>query len=142
MVENGKPTVTDVLMPERQVHGFTIRPWTWRETKQLGPVLHAMVKEAQKLGIDDKNLRERYKELAEPLAPFADEVVAKLVKQDVDYVNDKMPGGLVTLLFLHTIDMNLDYIKNLFGLSIPPIPLPGMSGWLGPSSSSSLEDTD
>lgn len=108
----------DVLFPEVQVAGYTVRPWTFGDTVALAPEFRGMIKviREEKIGFED--LEERFPEVVTLLLPFGSEIVRKTLKISNEEVG-KLGPDKALLVLLTIINQNLDYLKNSFGLGLP-----------------------
>jgi len=127
-----------ILFPDVEVEGYTIRPWTLAQAVALAPTLGALVEIAKESGVGEVLLG--FMDLLDPGQGGAKDAFAKAQKEVIGvlpelipkflphapkilYVSlgasmeevDKMDLGKATVLLLSIVSQNVDYLKNFFG---------------------------
>jgi hypothetical protein len=114
----------EILFPEIEVEGVTLRPCSFGQLANMGPVLQKVMVEAKNCGFTQKDFDndqeidlEKFANLLLVVAPLIPEIVAKttmLPKSEID--NWDLDKGVK--VFLAIMTQNMDKIKNSFGLRL------------------------
>jgi hypothetical protein len=109
------------LFPEIDIEGVKLRPWTFGQFVEMGPILHQIVMAARNTGMKPEELEDRIPELILITSPFIPEIVAKTTGLSQDEIKSWPPDkGIAVLLGIMT--QNTERLKNLFGLSRTLLP--------------------
>ena len=127
-----------ILFPDVEVEGYTIRPWTLAQAVALAPTLGALVEIAKESGVGEVLLGSM--DLLDPAQGGAKEAFAKAQKEVMGVLPGLIPKflphapkilsvslgtsaeevgkmglGKATVLLLSVVSQNVDYLKNFFG---------------------------
>lgn len=127
-----------ILFPDVEVEGYTIRPWTLAQAVALAPTLGALVEIAKESGVGEVLLG--FMDLLDPGQGGAKDAFAKAQKDVMGVLPGLIPKflphapkilsvslgaseeevsgmdlGKATVLLLSVVSQNVDYLKNFFG---------------------------
>jgi hypothetical protein len=127
-----------ILFPDVEVEGYTIRPWTLAQAVALAPTLGALVEISKESGVGEVLLG--FMDLLDPGQGGAKDAFAKAQKEVISVLPrlipkflphapkilsvslevsaeeiGKMDLGKATVLLLSVVSQNVDYLKNFFG---------------------------
>jgi hypothetical protein len=127
-----------ILFPDVEVEGYTIRPWTLAQAVALAPTLGALVDIAKASGVGEALLG--FMDLLDPAQGGAKDAFAKAQKEVIGVLpglipkllphapkilsvslgtsaeeTGKMDLGKATVLLLSIVSQNVDYLKNYYG---------------------------
>jgi hypothetical protein len=127
-----------ILFPDVEVEGYTIRPWTLAQAVALAPTLGALVEIAKASGVGEVLLG--FMDLLDPGQGGAKDDFAKAQKEVLSVLPGLIPKflphapkilsvsltvseeevgkmglGKATVLLLSVVSQNVDYLKNFFG---------------------------
>ncbi|MCK9597688.1 MAG: hypothetical protein M0R06_01530 [Sphaerochaeta sp.] len=113
-----------ILFPEIEVEGLILRPWSFGQLANMGPVLQKVMAEAKNCGFTPKDFDEgeeidleKFANLLLTVAPLVPEIVAKTTMLSRSEIDNWDPDKGVKV-FLAILTQNMDKIKNSFGLSL------------------------
>jgi len=116
MPESQEKSELEILFPEIEVDGFTIRPWDFGKVASMGPILARIFAEVKKAGITLKDIDSRMEEAVMLALPWAPDIVAKTLNLDVEEVRQWKELNKAFKIMLVIFNQNLEHIKNSFGL--------------------------
>ena len=122
MAEDEKDDM-EVLFPEREIHGYKIKPWTFGESVAIMPELLAVVSLAKKQGINLENLEERWDEVIRIALPVIPVIVQKTLKVPMPEIDAWPPDKGIDIV-MAIVDANKGYLKNFSGLKVPGLASP------------------
>ncbi len=110
-------------LAEEQVDGFTIKPWTIKQLILVMPILDALVQEFKTQGVTLDNLGELFesqgvgvlKDIIGTILPRLPEFLAITLRIDQAQA-EELDLGLGMQLAVKVLRMNVDHLKNAFGL--------------------------
>jgi len=110
-------------LAEEQVDGFTIKPWTIKQLLLVMPILDALVEKFKDQGVTLDNLGELFesqglgaiKDLIQTILPRLPEFLAITLRIDQEQA-EELDLGLGMQLAIKVLRMNVDHLKNAFGL--------------------------
>jgi len=110
-------------LAEEQVDGFTIKPWTIKQLLLVMPILDALVEKFKDQGVTLDNLGELFesqglgaiKDLIQTILPRLPEFLAITLRIDQEQA-EELDLGLGMKLAIKVLRMNVDHLKNAFGL--------------------------
>lgn len=127
-----------ILFPDVEVEGYTIRPWTLAQAVALAPTLGSLVDIAKAAGVGEVLLE--FMDLLDPAQGGTKDAFAKAQKEVIGVLPglipkilphapkilsvslgvpaeevDRMDLGKATTLLLSVVSQNVDYLKNFFG---------------------------
>ena len=119
-----KKSEQEILFPDIEVEGITVRPWSFGQLAYMGPTLHKIMLEAQKCGFTADDFSDKTKELdmikvsslIMLVSPFVPEMVSMTTGIKRTEVESWPPEKGVAV-FLTILSQNADKLKNLYGLS-------------------------
>lgn len=127
-----KPTPAQILAPDVQVAGYTVRPWSFGALCAVSPYLDEIVAVAIDLDIDLDRLFAKVlgtdkqaagydvprglllRLVARTLPAIAEIVAASVDELDLEAVHDMPPGKVATLL-LNVFSVNVGTVTDFFG---------------------------
>jgi hypothetical protein len=127
-----------ILFPNVEVEGYTIRPWTLAQAVALAPTLGALMGIAKESGVGE--VLWKFMDLLEPgqgdakdafdkaekevigvlpglvpkFLPHAPKILSVSLGASAEEIG-KMDLGKATVLLLSVVTQNVDYLKNFFG---------------------------
>ena len=115
--------VLSSYLAEEQVNGFTVKPWTIRQLILVMPILDALVQELKTRGVTLDNLAELFegqglaavKDIIQTVLPQFPEFLAITLRIDKEEA-EEIDLGLGLQLAVKVLRMNVDHLKNAFGL--------------------------
>jgi len=107
----------EMLFPEKQVAGYTVRPWTLGQIEQLAECFERVAYKCIEKGITSapKNLEVELPKIIGAVLPEISTVLSVTI--DGLSVKDakKFDLGTATLLILTIVHQNMEYLKNSLG---------------------------
>jgi hypothetical protein len=110
-------TNLEVLLPEVEIEGYVIKPWSFGKLMQMGPIIASIIPSMKDAGINEENIESRIEEVLLLFSPIAPIITSKTLGVKIDEVQAWDPGK-GTLIFLTILSQNLERIKNSFGPAI------------------------
>ena len=115
--------VLSSYLAEEQVNGFTVKPWTIKQLLLVMPILDALVQEFKTQGVTLDNLGELFenqglaaaKDIIQTILPRLPEFLAITLRIDREQA-EELDLGLGMQLTVKVLRMNVDHLKNAFGL--------------------------
>jgi len=115
--------VLSSYLAEEQVNGFTVKPWTIKQLILVMPILDALVQELKAKGVTLDNLGEVFegqglaavKDIIQTVLPQLPEFLAITLRIDREEA-EELDLGLGMQLAVKVLRMNVDHLKNAFGL--------------------------
>ena len=115
--------VLSSYLAEEQVNGFTVKPWTIKQLILVMPILDALVQELKTQGVTLDNLGEMFesqglaaaKDIIQVILPRLPEFLAITLRIDQEQA-EELDLGLGMQLAVKVLRMNVDHLKNAFGL--------------------------
>jgi len=115
--------VLSSYLAEEQVNGFTVKPWTIKQLLLVMPILDALVQELKVKGVTLDNLAELFegqglaavKDIIQTVLPQLPEFLAITLRIDREEA-EELDLGLGMQLAVKVLRMNVDHLKNAFGL--------------------------
>jgi len=108
---------TEVLFPEQEIDGITVRPWTFGQIAKLSPIFRLIASDLRESEIPVDQLESRMSEVILIAGKYAPSIVAATINLPITEVEQWPPEKGVKLLFT-IISQNLEHVKNSFGLGI------------------------
>lgn len=143
-MEQSKKPCVGVLVPETEVCGHVIRPWTLVQAIELTDEIESTAKQLGKAGLTLDKFREDPMGLVKAIAPRLPRYIGVTLGIPEEEAG-KLPVGDATLIALTIVRQNLNHLKNLFGpatVALRDLAVMMSSGnSSGPSKDSSPEDT-
>ena len=127
-----------ILFPDAEVEGYTIRPWTLAQAVALAPTLGSLVEIAKESGVGEVIWKSM--DLLDPARGDARDASAKAQKEVLSVLPGLLPKflphapkiltvslgaseeevgkmslGKSTVLLLSVVSQNIEYLKNFFG---------------------------
>jgi len=115
--------VLSSYLAEEQVDEFTVKPWTIKQLILVMPILDALVQEFKNQGVTLDNLGELFenqglaaaKDIIQTILPRLPEFLAITLRIDREQA-EELDLGLGMQLAVKVLRMNVDHLKNAFGL--------------------------
>jgi len=115
--------VLSTYLAEEQINGFTVKPWTIKQLILVMPILDALVQELKAKGVTLDNLGEVFegqglaavKDIIQTVLPQLPEFLAITLRIDREEA-EELDLGLGMQLAVKVLRMNVDHLKNAFGL--------------------------
>jgi hypothetical protein len=115
--------VLSSYLAEEKVNGFTVKPWTIKQLLLVMPILDALVQEFTNRGVTLDNLGELFegqglgatKDIIQVILPRLPEFLAITLRMDREQA-EELDLGLGMQLTVKVLRMNVDHLKNAFGL--------------------------
>jgi len=144
MEQSKKPGV-NTLVPDQEIGGHVIRPWTLAQVIELTDDIEDTAKTLVKAGLSMDKFQKDPMSLVKVIAPRLPRYIGVTLGIPEDEAGS-LPVGDATLIALTIVRQNLNHLKNLFGPANQALrelallmTLSGNSS--GPSKDSSPEDT-
>ena len=110
-------------LAEEQVDGFTVKPWTIKQLLLVMPILDALVQEFKTQGVTLDNLGEVFegqglaaaKDAIQTILPRLPEFLSVTLRIELEQA-EEIDLGLGLQLAVKVLRMNVDHLKNAFGL--------------------------
>lgn len=111
------------LMAEESIAGYSIKPWTIKQLLLVMPILDTLIKELKDQGVTLDNLGEIFegqglgavKDIIQTILPQFPEFLAITLRIDRGEA-EELDLGLALHLAVQVLAMNLEHLKNAFGL--------------------------
>lgn len=115
--------VLSSYLAEEQINGFTVKPWTIKQLLLVMPILDALVQEFKTQGVTLDNLGEVFegqglaaaKDIIQTILPRLPEFLSVTLRIDLAQA-EEIDLGLGLQLAVKVLRMNVDHLKNAFGL--------------------------
>jgi hypothetical protein len=115
--------VLSSYLAEETVQGYTIKPWTIKQLLLVMPILDTLIKDLKDKGVTLDNLGEVFesqglaaaKDIVQMILPQLPEFLAITLRIDRDD-SEELDLGLALQLAVKVLGMNVDHLKNAFGL--------------------------
>jgi len=115
--------VLSIYLAEEQINGFTVKPWTIKQLLLVMPILDALVQEFKTQGVTLDNLGEVFegqglaaaKDIIQTILPRLPEFLSVTLRIDLAQA-EEIDLGLGLQLAVKVLRMNVDHLKNAFGL--------------------------
>lgn len=119
MKEDKKKTDIETLCPEKIIEGFTLRPWSLRQTMLLMPIFSMLKDDIEGKGITIEKFL-KFKpgdifDLAILFSPYLIDIMAITLNRPKEQI-DNLDLDKAVILVLEIFDQNIIYLKNCFGL--------------------------
>jgi hypothetical protein len=110
-------------LAEEQVNGFSVKPWTIKQLLLVMPILDALVQELKNQGVTLDNLGEMFehqglaaaKDIIQTILPRLPEFLSVTLRIELPQA-EEIDLGLGLQLAVKVLRMNVDHLKNAFGL--------------------------
>jgi hypothetical protein len=120
--------ITDIqvlssYLAEEEVQGYTIKPWTIKQLLLVMPILDTLITELKDQGVTLDNLGEVFesqglaaaKDIVQVILPQLPEFLAITLRIERGEA-EEIDLGLALQLAVKVLSMNVDHLKNAFGL--------------------------
>ncbi len=115
--------VLSSYLAEEKVNGFAVKPWTIKQLLLVMPILDALMQEFTNRGVTLDNLGELFegqglaavKDIIQVILPQLPEFLAITLRIDREQA-EELDLGLGMQLAVMVLRMNVDHLKNAFGL--------------------------
>jgi len=115
--------VLSSYLAEEQINGFIVKPWTIKQLLLVMPILDALVQEFKAQGVTLDNLGEVFegqglaaaKDTIQTILPRLPEFLSVTLRIDLAQA-EEIDLGLGLQLAVKVLRMNVDHLKNAFGL--------------------------
>jgi hypothetical protein len=115
--------VLSSYLAEEQVNGFAVKPWTIKQLLLVMPILDALVQEFKTQGVTLDNLGEVFegqglaaaKDIIQTILPRLPEFLSVTLRIELEQA-EEIDLGLGLQLAVKVLRMNVDHLKNAFGL--------------------------
>jgi len=115
--------VLSSYLAEEQINGFTVKPWTIKQLLLVMPILDALVQEFKTQGVTLDNLGEVFegqglaaaKDVIQTILPRLPEFLSVTLRIELEQA-EEIDLGLGLQLAVKVLRMNVDHLKNAFGL--------------------------
>jgi len=115
--------VLSSYLAEEEINGFTVKPWTIKQLLLVMPILDALVQEFKAQGVTLDNLGEIFegqglaaaKDIIQMILPRLPEFLSVTLRIELEQA-EEIDLGLGLQLAVKVLRMNVDHLKNAFGL--------------------------
>jgi len=113
-MNKGKKADVTTLIPEQEVCGHVIRPWTLAQAVELAEDIDATARELVVAGLTMDQFQENPMAVVKAIAPRLSRFIAVTLGVDTEEAG-QIPFGDATIIALTIMRQNINHLKNLLG---------------------------
>ena len=113
-----KKADSEILVPEKIIAGYKVCPWGICEISELSEVIAIICSKCKEKEITLENINEKKIDFTKIVLVYAPEILRiTLGMKSIEDLKKIQPRSASIEMMLEIIGQNLEYLKNLFGLS-------------------------